>query len=99
MGLDKHVAENRCLDRSGQYRALAGIGGELVEQCVLRTAANNMNYLDLFACYFFQILEDKPIFQRQAFERTTDQGSFRIRRRLVSCAAKLLNRARHIGWI
>ena len=48
-GLHQRVAERRRLDRAGQHRQPARVGGELAEQGVPRAAADDVHDLDVAA--------------------------------------------------
>ena len=45
--LHQHVAEGRGLDRPGDHRQPAGVGGELAQQRVLRAAADQVHDVDV----------------------------------------------------
>ena len=48
-GLDEHVAERGRLDRTGEHRQPAGVGGQLAEQLVAGAAADEVDDVDVAA--------------------------------------------------
>ena len=96
-GLHQHVAQRRRLDRAGQHRQPAGVGGELAEQRVARSAADDVHDLDVPAGQLGGPAHGAPVGQRQAVEDAAHRLGLALRRRLPGPRAGLGDAGRHVA--
>src|SRR6185312_2599992 len=52
--LRQYVAQRRRLDRPGQHQPITSVGGELIQQCILTAAADDVDDLDSLSGQRFQ---------------------------------------------
>ena len=64
-----------CLGWSGKNPSSGGIGSQLVQQSIFRSAADDANLLDASPADVFQIAKNKTVFQGQAFQNRSHVGS------------------------
>jgi hypothetical protein len=95
--LDQGVADEGGFDRSGDDGKLGGIGCHLIEQLVLRAAAEDMDNRDLPVGNSHHLLQHLTIRQRQTFQYTAHYGSRRERQRLICPAAPVKDELRMIA--
>ena len=94
--LHEQVPQHGCFGWSGEHWAATGIGGELVQQRVVGSTADDMNCLDALATEFFELFENHPVFESETLESTTDERSFGIWWSLASLTAKTPEFADHV---
>ena len=89
--LHGNVAQRRRFRRPRQHSSAGGIGGELVQQAVLRTAADDADLMDRMGGQIFQIEDDLAIFESQALEHGPHVSAGCWRTGLRAFCAKSIN--------
>ena len=98
-GLDQHVAQRGGLDRAGDDRQPAGVGGELAQQRVLRAAADDVDDVDALAGEPLRparcVVGEAP---REAVQDAADDLGRALRRGAARCAGRpSAIRGRHVA--
>ena len=75
-GLHQGIANCRGFHRAGDYRSLRSIRRELIEQAILDPATNNVDRGELLGGEFFESFQYPAVFQRDTFQRHTDDFAF-----------------------
>ena len=96
-GLDEDVAERRRLDRPGQHRDLARVGGELAEQRVSGAAADEVDDLDGPTRQPRRVTDGSGVGGGEAVEDAPDEPGARSGAGWSCCAAGRGDPGRHVA--
>src|SRR3954470_6386467 len=94
--LHADVAERGRFDRPGDHGPPGRIGGELVQQPVARSAADNLHFGDWDSGERLQRIEDDAVLEGETLEYGARIGRGTRRFRLTGAIAVLRNGARHV---
>src|SRR3954463_9587640 len=72
--LYRDIAKSGRFGRPRQDSSACGIGGELIEQPILRAPANDVNLIDMTAADLFKVAHDEAILQSQTLQDAPDVG-------------------------
>src|SRR6266496_4905103 len=86
-----YIAKRRGFGRSGQYATAGSIGGELVQQAILRTAADDANPVNWSLNQAFQIIDDLTIFEGETLKHSSHVRAGGFRTRLLRSRAESVN--------
>src|SRR6266496_2162201 len=86
-----YIAKRRGFRRSGQYATAGSVGGELVQQAILRTAANDANLVNWSLDQAFQIIDDLTIFEGETLKHSSHIRTGRFRTWLLRSRAESVN--------
>jgi hypothetical protein len=95
--LYRHIPQCRGLSRAGHDLSPGGIGSQLVQQSVLRSAANDTNLPDTLLTHVFQISKNKTIFEGEAFQNTPYVRARFLGNGLLGSRAELVDGCEHVG--
>src|SRR6185503_12126090 len=94
--LHQDISNRRCFYRTRNDLTPGRIGGELVEQTIPRTAADDMDDRQCLAGKLTKLFCAPAILKRQAFENAAYYFSLRLRHWLTVLQAKALNTLDHV---
>ena len=94
--LHRHISQCGGFGRSGQDSSSRGVGSQLIQQSILRSAADDTNLVDAFPDDVFQVPENKTIFEGEALQNSSDVCARVLRNGLVGPSAELVDGREHI---
>jgi hypothetical protein len=96
-GLDEDVAERRGLDRPGEQRQPAGVGGKLAQQRIASPTTDHVEDVDIASGELLGLTNGTPVGQGEAVDDATDSLGRVARRRLACAAARPGDSCRHVA--
>ena len=85
--LHRDIAERGRFDRAGEHGAAGRVGGELIQQPVARSAADDVDLLDGMAGQLLERVEHEAVLERQALENRARVAARPVGLRLAGLAA------------
>src|SRR6516165_7448011 len=79
------------------HRLVGGVSRELIEEKVLRSAADDPDFFDRPVEQLFEVPDDKPVFKSEAFENGAHVSAMGSRRRLVGALAEAGDGSGYVG--
>ena len=82
------ISQRRGLGRTGQNSSSGGVRGQLVQQAILRSAADDANLLDALPAHLLQIPKNQTVLEREALQNGSHVRAGFLRHRLMSSACR-----------
>ena len=96
--LHGYVSNGGRFDWTCMHWLAGGVSGELIEEMVFRSAADDANFFYRPADQLLEVLNDKPVLEGEAFENGAHVSAMGSRHGLVGALAEGVDCSGHVGW-